>query len=138
MKKFLLLLFSVFLFASCDYYYCDELYEDCREYYKRTGQDYFYAERLIGTWQCCYPMYVGGMEYKQIRFMRNGYADITMTYNRDVDWFTETYNYTYYGNTIRFSRNGQTISFAIYSFLSPELTVYDTFGKYVWRYVRTE
>lgn len=137
MKKFILLLLSVLLFTSCECYYCDEPYDDYLEY-RNTGQDCFYADRLIGTWQCCYPMYVGNMEYKQIRFMRNGHADITMARDRDTDWFTYTYTYTYYGNTIRFSRNGQTISFTIWSFLSPELTVYDSFGKYVWRYVRTE
>ena len=137
MRKLFTLTLFLFLFTSCDYYYYDEPHDGCHEY-RRSGEDYFYEDRLIGTWQCCYPMYVGGMEFKQIRFMRNGYADITMSYAREVDWFTYTYSYTYYGNTIRFSRHGQTISFSIWSFLSPELTVYDSFGKYVWRHVRTE
>ena len=137
MKKLFLLLISAFILTSCDVYYCDDDF-DGPHTTKWQGNDYFYADRLIGTWQCCYPMLVGSVEFKQIRFMRDGYADITMAYNRDTDWFTETYRYTYYGKTIRFEKNGQVVSFTIYSFLSPELTVYDSLGRYIWRYVRAE
>lgn len=137
MKKLLLFIVSLFFLTSCDECYWCEPYHDYHYGHKWEGEDCFYADRLIGTWQCCYPMYVGNVEFKQIAFMRNGHADITMAYSRDTQWFTETYNYAYYGNTIKFLKEGKTISFTICSFCSPELMVCDSFGKYVWRYVRT-
>ena len=54
-------------------------------------------------------MIIGGMEFKQIKFMSNGKADITMAKQRDTEWYTETYDYAYYGSTLRFSRNGNNV-----------------------------
>lgn len=47
---------------------------------------------------------------RQIKFMSNGKADITMAKQRDTEWYTETYDYAYYGSTLRFSRKGNNIS----------------------------
>lgn len=47
---------------------------------------------------------------RQIKFMSNGKADITMAKQRDTEWYTETYDYACYGSTLRFSRKGNNIS----------------------------
>jgi hypothetical protein len=90
----------------------------------------FYADVLLGTWQCYYPMIIGGMEFKQIKFMSGGKADITMAKQYDTEWYTDTYNYAYYGNTLRFSKNGSNISLTIEGYLFPELYLRDSFGRY--------
>jgi hypothetical protein len=86
---------------------------------------------LLGTWQCNYPMIVGGVELKQITFMPDGLADITMAQPQNTDWYTETYSYAYYGNTLRFAKGRSNLSFHIVNFLYPELTLRDSFGKYI-------
>ncbi len=131
-KHFLILLLPL-LFISCECCYVDE-YE--REY---TGihyqSDRFFADKLLGTWQCCYPMVVGGIEFKQILFMPGGKADIT--FSDKGQWYTETYSYSYYGVVIKFARNGNSFSFTIVDYIFPELMVRDSYGKYVWRHTRT-
>ena len=129
MNKITKLFFLLFVLTgvSCE---CPCQDEDDYVYYQRTKNDILYADRLLGIWQCYYPMVVGGMEYKQIHFMPGGKADITMARPHDTAWFTETYDYAYYGNTLRFSRNGSNISFHIEGFLSPELYLRDSFGHY--------
>ena len=98
---------------------------------KSTAQgDVLYADVLVGTWQCYYPMVIGGLEYKQIVFMSNGKADITVAQEHDTEWTTETYNYAYYGSTLRFSRGRNNISLHIDGFLFPELYLSDSFGRY--------
>lgn len=94
-----------------------------------TG-DVFYADKLLGTWQCYYPMIIGDIEFKQIIFMSGGKADITMAKQHDTEWYTETYDYAYYGNTLRFSRKGNNISLHIDGYLFPELYLRDSFGRY--------
>ena len=115
------LLFSLFalILVSCECPYQDEL-----------EGDVFYADVLLGTWQCYYPMIIGGVEFKQIKFMSGGKADITMAKQHDTEWYTETYNYAYYGNTLRFSRSGSNISLTIDGYLFPELYLRDSFGRY--------
>ena len=78
-------LFSLFalILVSCECPYQDEL--DRAQQRKTTG-DVFYADVLLGTWQCYYPMIIGGMEFKQIKFMSGGKADITMAKQRDTEW----------------------------------------------------
>ena len=85
-------LFSLFalILVSCECPYQDEL--DRAQQRKTTG-DVFYADVLLGTWQCYYPMIIGGVEFKQIKFMSGGKADITMAKQHDTEWYTETYNY---------------------------------------------
>ena len=109
---------------------CDCPYQDEDRIYSSTKGDAFYADKLLGTWQCYYPMIIGGVEFKEIKFMSNGKADITMAKQRDTEWYTETYDYTYFGSTLRFSRNGSNISLHIDGYLFPELYLSDSFGRY--------
>ena len=128
MKKLrLLLLLFVLIWASCECPYQDEL--EHTHQHKAAG-DEFHADVLLGTWQCYYPMIIGGMEFKQIKFMSGGKADITMAKQYDTEWYTETYNYAYYGNTLRFSKSGSNISLTIEGYLFPELYLRDSFGRY--------
>ena len=124
----LLFMFAALLLLGCECPYQDEL--DRAQYRKSSTGDVFYAEKLLGTWQCYYPMIIGGVEFKQIKFMDGGKADITMAKQYDTEWFTETYSYAYYGNTLRFSRSGNNISLTIEGYLFPELYLRDSFGRY--------
>ena len=124
----LLIALVALICASCECPYQDEL--DRAQQRKSSTGDVFYADVLLGTWQCYYPMIIGGMEFKQIKFMSGGKADITMAKQRDTEWYTETYNYAYYGNTLRFSRNESNISLTIEGYLFPELYLRDSFGHY--------
>ena len=125
--KLFVMMFTL-IWASCECPYQDEL--DRAHQRKSSTSDVFYADVLLGTWQCYYPMIIGGMEFKQIKFMSGGKADITMAKQYDTEWYTETYNYAYYGNTLRFSRNGSNISLTIEGYLFPELYLRDSFGRY--------
>ena len=102
-------LFSLFalILVSCECPYQDEL--DRAQQRKTTGDV---------------------LEFKQIKFMSGGKADITMAKQHDTEWYTETYNYAYYGNTLRFSRSGSNISLTIDGYLFPELYLRDSFGRY--------
>ena len=80
------------IMVSCECPYQDEL--DPAQQRKTTG-DVFHADVLLGIWQCYYPMIIGGVEFKQIKFMSGGKADITMAKQHDTEWYTETYNYAY-------------------------------------------
>lgn len=124
----LLIALVALICASCECPYQDEL--DRAQQRKSSTGDVFYADVLLGTWQCYYPMIIGGMEFKQIKFMSGGKADITMAQQHDTEWYTETYNYSYYGNTLRFSRSGSNISLTIEGYLFPELYLRDSFGHY--------
>jgi hypothetical protein len=62
--------------------------------------------------------------------MSGGKADITMAKQHDTEWYTETYSYAYYGNTLRFFRSGSNISLTIEGYLFPELYLRDSFGHY--------
>lgn len=126
-RTVLLGLMSATLLMSCE---CPFLDEEKRERQSVSQSDAFYADVLVGTWQCDYQMIIAGYEFKQIVFMANGKADITMAKEHDTDWFTETYSYAYYGNTLRFSRGRNNISLNIEGFLFPELYVRDSFGRY--------
>lgn len=124
----LLIALVALICASCECPYQDEL--DRAQQRKSSTGDVFYADVLLGTWQCYYPMIIGGIEFKQIKFMSGGKADITMAQQHDTEWYTEAYNYSYYGNTLRFSRNGSNISLTIEGYLFPELYLRDSFGHY--------
>ena len=124
---YILLLAFAAMVASCE---CPYLEKKEHTYQQNTYYDQFYADMLLGTWQCYYPMIIGGMEFKQIKFMSGGRADITMAKQHDTEWYTETYNYAYYGNTLRFSRSGSNISLTIDGYLFPELYLRDSFGRY--------
>ena len=124
----LLIALVALICASCECPYQDEL--DRAQQRKSSTGDVFYADVLLGTWQCYYPMIISGVEFKQIKFMSGGKADITMAQQHDTKWYTETYNYSYYGNTLRFSRSGSNISLTIEGYLFPELYLRDSFGHY--------
>ena len=124
----LLIALVALICVSCECPYQDEL--DRAQQRKSSTGDVFYADVLLGTWQCYYPMIISGVEFKQIKFMSGGKADITMAQQHDTEWYTETYNYSYYGNTLRFSRSGRNISLTIEGYLFPELYLRDSFGHY--------
>lgn len=124
----LLIAIATLICVSCECPYQDEL--DRAQQRKSSTGDMFYADVLLGTWQCYFPMIIGGMEFKQIKFMSGGKADITMAKQYDTEWYTETYNYAYYGNTLRFSKGGSNISLTIEGYLFPELYLRDSFGRY--------
>ena len=124
----LLIALVALICASCECPYQDEL--DRAHQRKSSTGDVFYADVLLGTWQCYYPMIISGVEFKQIKFMSGDKADITMAQQHDTEWYTETYNYSYYGNTLRFSRSGRNISLTIEGYLFPELYLRDSFGHY--------
>ena len=63
--RLLIALFAL-ICASCDCPLDDLDRAHLRK--KNTGNE-FCAEDLIGTWQCSYKMIIGGMEFKQIKFM---------------------------------------------------------------------
>ena len=70
--KLIICLFATMLVS------CECPYQDADRINTSTKGDAFYAEKLLGTWQCYYPMIIGGVEFKEIKFMSNGKADITM------------------------------------------------------------
>jgi len=143
MKKIIFLLLAVISFASCECPYADWDDNGFRENGGKQAKltyngDYFCADKLLGTWQMDYGCTVGNVELKQIKFFDGWYCDITMAQMRNTDWFTETWTYTYYGNTIKFARNdGRTaFSFTLRGYTFPELYLQDSFGRYTWRKVR--
>lgn len=97
----------------------------------RAG-DKFRAETLIGNWTCLTT--VGAMEIKSITFFDDHKCDVTYSQVRGVDWFTDTYSYTYTSGYIRLSRGRTSIQFKVSGFLFPELYVSDSFGTYAWKY----
>jgi hypothetical protein len=139
---FIIILISHLLLISCDCPYCDEYdiygFKE-NKYGIHYSNDSFCYEKLLGTWQMDYGCIVGNIELKEIKFIDGIRCDITMAQVRNIDWFTETWTYTYYGNTIKFARNdGRTvISFAIKGYIWPELYLQDSFGNYTWRKVRS-
>ena len=147
MKKLLFIITLVIGITSCEVecMYCGGCGCDhCRPRnveqptHLRYTQDYFCADKLLGTWQMDYGCTVGNIELKEIKFFDGWQCDITMAQTRNPDWYTETWTYTYYGNTIKFARNdGRTVfSFTLTDYIFPELFLQDSFGRYTWRKVR--
>ena len=123
-------LMAAMMLLSCECPYLDKEEYEYRQSNRSINGDVFYAEKQLGTWQCYYPMVIGGVEFKEIKFLSNGKADITMAKQRDTEWYTETYDYAYYGSTLRLSRNSSNISLHIDGYLFPELYLSDSFGRY--------
>ena len=128
--KLIMGLMAAMMLLSCECPYLDKEEDMYPQNNRSVNGDVFFADNLLGTWQCYYPMIIGGVEFKQIKFLSNGKADITMAKQRDTEWYTETYDYAYYGNTLRFSRKGNNISLHIDGYLFPELYLRDSFGRY--------
>jgi len=140
MKKIIFLLLAAISFASCECPYAswdDYGYSESSKGLSYSN-DYFCADKLLGTWQMDYGCTVGNIELKEIKFFDGWQCDITMAQTRNPDWYTETLTYTYYGNTIKFARNdGRTVfSFTLRDYIFPELFLEDSFGRYTWRKVR--
>lgn len=130
MKKLYFILSLLLLLSSCEPLDCPM--DESRYPYK--GQGSFTAEKLVGIWQCYYPMTIEGIEFKEIYFYRNGMADIIMAIPGSIDRYTCTYKYSYRGNTLKFSRDGSTYSFTVTGYLFPELYFRDSYGRYTMAY----
>ena len=122
--KLIICLFATMLVS------CECPYQDADRINTSTKGDTFYAEKLLGTWQCYYPMIIGGVEFKEIKFMSNGKADITMAKQYSTARYTETYDYAYYGSTLRFSKTGRNFTFKVEGYLFPELYLMDSLSRY--------
>ena len=64
----LLFITAVLTLVGCECPYWEESNGESNcEYYRRTGSDRLPADRLPGLWQCYYLMYVGNVEFKEVR-----------------------------------------------------------------------
>ena len=125
--------------VGCECPYCEESNgESNYEYYRRTGTDRLTADCLPGLWQCCYPMYVGNVELKEVRIFSNGKADIIMEDVVGSAYYAETFHWRFDGNYLTFTKGNTTYQFQITGYLAPELYLRDSFGKYTWAYRLTE
>ena len=89
-------------------------------------------------WQCYYPMYVGNVEFKEVRIFSNGKADILLEDIGGSAYYAETFKWRYDGSYLTFTQGNTTYQFQITGFLSPELYLRDSRGKYTWAYRRSE
>ena len=137
-KLFIFTSLLLLTIGSCGYPYCDRYRYKGEQYGVSYNYDYFSASKLIGLWQIDYGCNVGSIELKEIKFFNGSQCDIVFCRARDTDWYEETWSYLYNGKTIRLNRNdGETIiSFRIRGYISPELYLEDSFGKYIWRKLR--
>ena len=126
----LLFVLSSLVMIGCDCPYLDEKEEDNYEYYRRTGQDYLTADHLPGLWQCYYPMFVGNVEFKEMKIFSNGKADIIMEKVGGSEYYAETFFWRYDGKYITFTKGNTTYQFQITGYLCPELYIRDSFGTY--------
>ncbi len=134
MKKLLLILTAVFLFIGCECPYSEEQNSP----YYRTKGDHFTADMLPGLWQCYYPMYVGNVEFKEVRIFSNGKADIIMEDVGGSAYYAETFKWRYDGRYLTFTRGNTTYQFQITDCIFPELFLRDSRGKYTWAWRRSE
>ena len=130
-----LILFVVALMIlSCE---CPYLEEQNSPHYRTKG-DHFTADMLPGLWQCYYPMYVGNVEFKEVRIFSNGKADIIMEEVGGSAYYAKSFKWRYDGRYLSFTQGNTTYQFQITGYLSPELYLRDSRGKYTWAYRRTE
>ena len=134
----MLCLMTALVIMSCDCPYFDGCGESDSEYYRRTGYDRLTASRLTGLWQCYYPMYVGNVEFKEVRIYSNGKADIVMEELGGSAYFAETFKWRYDGRYLSFTKGNTTYQFQIIGYLFPELYLRDSRGKYTWACRGTE
>lgn len=143
MKKILYIITIIFALSSCDCMeYCVRCgvyhewnepcpYENMGGSFKHRDEDVFSQSKLIGFWQTN-GTYVDNMELLSIRFIDDKRCDIEMKKKYDTNNPTYTFKYLYTQKTIKFTKDGKTIEFHIDSYLSPTLTVSDSFGRYKW------
>jgi hypothetical protein len=145
MKKILLLLSLVALWAcDCPYNeYGERRFE--QGYYNSSYSskyDKFYADVLIGGWQCSYNMNIMGIgealddqpnavyQMQWISFINSRKCDITFKAVGSIESRVYTFDYLYDGNALRFSRNHRTIILTLNGFIYPELYLRDSYGRY--------
>ena len=146
MKKIIFLLLAVISFASCE---CPYASWDDYGYPENGGKtarltnssDYFCADKLLGKWECYYPMIVylpefGEVEFKSMDFKDESVVDIELVKVYDTDRRFYTFSYAYTGKTLKFSRKGSTISFSFENYIWPEVFLRDSFGRYTMRKVK--
>ena len=124
--------------SSCERV-CDEEYIHQKPiYYSNSGYkgDVFYAEKLLGYWQCDYDLVIGGIELKEMKFVDYKHVDIIMCKEHSTDRWSETFEYRYKGNCITFTNSRWTFYLDIVGYLYPELYVQDSFGRYTIRKTR--
>ena len=138
MIKKLLFIFSALILCACECPYWDRESENDYEYYRRTGYDRLTADRLTGLWQCYYPMYVGNVEFKEVKIFSSGKADIIMEDVGGSAYYAETFKWRYDGNYLSFTKGNTTYQFQIIRYLFPELYLRDSRGKYTWACRGTE
>ena len=80
----------------------------------------------------------GAAYLKEIRIFSNGKADIIMEDVGGSAYYAETYKWHYDGNFLSFTRGNTTYQFQITGYLSPELYLRDSRGKYTWAWRRSE
>ena len=129
-------LMAALLLVGCECPYLDE--DVSPSYYYQNGHDRLTADRLPGLWQCYYPMYVGNVEFKEVRMYSNGKADIVMEDVGGSSYYAQTFKWRFDGRYITFTQGNTTYQFQITGFLSPELYLRDSRGSYTWAYRRTE
>ncbi len=125
---------ALLLLTACE---CPYLEEQNSPYYKNKG-NHLTADLLPGLWQCYYPMIVGNVEFKEVRMFSNGKADIIMEKLGGSAYYAETFKWRFDGNYLSFTQGNTTYQFQITGWLSPELYLRDSRGKYTWAYRRTE
>jgi len=125
---------ALLLLTACE---CPYLEEQNSPYYKNKG-NHLTADLLPGLWQCYYPMIVGNVEFKEVRMFSNGKADIIMEKLGGSAYYAETFKWRFDGNYLSFTQGNTTYQFQIIGWLSPELYLRDSRGKYTWAYRRTE
>ena len=138
MIKKLLFIISALILCACECPYWDRESENDYEYYRRTGYDRLTADRLTGLWQCYYPMYVGNVEFKEVKIFSNGKADIIMEDVGGSAYYAETFKWRYDGNYLSFTKGNTTYQFQIIGYLFPELYLRDSRGTYTWACRGTE
>lgn len=133
-------MYKLFLFiAVLAMWGCECPYsEEQNSPYYRTKGDHFTADMLPGLWQCYYPMYVGNVEFKEVRIFSNGKADIIMEDVGGSAYYAETFKWRYDGRYLTFTRGNTTYQFQITDCIFPELFLRDSRGKYTWAWRRSE
>ena len=106
--------------------------------YYRTKGDRLTADLLPGLWQCYYPMYVGNVEFKEVRMFSSGKADIIMEERGGSAYYAETFKWRYDGSYLTFTKGNTVYQFQITGYLWPELFLRDSRGEYTWACRRTE
>jgi hypothetical protein len=121
---------------------CECLYpEKAKDPYNRTISyqgDKLTADMLPGLWQCYYPMYVGNVEFKEIRMFSTHKADIIMEDVGGSDYYAETFKWRFDGNYLSFTKGNTTYQFQVTGFIFPEIYLRDSHGNYTWAKRRTE